>query len=160
MFSFDRMTALRQQAGYTSEQFRGYVDISAKKYRKIETGQQAPSCRELARIARALDVSTDYLLGMDIPVPPAIPETDSPDDDFRIRFARLMNEKDECIEFVSELSGKSVTAVNAWKSGHSKPDATTLVKLARYFGCTTDYLLGLSMLREPLDVLNVALLVG
>ena len=160
MFVHQRMTELRQQAGYDSEQFRSIIDISAKKYRKIENGQQAPSCKELARIARALDVSTDYLLGMDIPVPPEIPEEDGPDDSFRVRFTRLLKESGDDITSIEEVSGKSSSAISAWKAGRSKPDATTLVLLAQFFGCTTDYLLGVSMLREPVEVNHSALLCG
>lgn len=149
MFVHERMTELRDAAGYTQEEFRCLVDISSKKYYKIEKGQQAPSCRELVRIARALNVSTDYLLGMDIPVPPEIPEHDSPDDNFRIRFNRLLTESGDSVDDIAEATGKSVSTVNAWKGGRSKPDAMTLVTLAGHFSCTTDYLLGVSMLREP-----------
>lgn len=160
MFIFERMTELREKAGYTPEEFRCLVDISHKKYLKIESGQQAPSCREAARIARALDISTDYLLGMDIVLPPEIPECDSPDDNFRIRFMRLMKEFSESVEDIAGVTGKSVSTVTAWKGGRCKPDATTLVTLACHFGCTTDYLLGVSMLRIPTGVSTSALMCG
>ena len=39
---------------------------------------------------------------------------------------------------------KSESAIRMWESGKTKPDADTLIKIAEYFGCTTDYLLGLS----------------
>ena len=39
---------------------------------------------------------------------------------------------------------KSEGAIRMWETGRTKPDADTLIKLASYFDCTTDYLLGLS----------------
>ncbi len=38
--------------------------------------------------------------------------------------------------------------VRAWELGRTKPNADTLIKLAQYFNCTTDYLLGLSDIRS------------
>ena len=43
-----------------------------------------------------------------------------------------------------------------WETGRSKPDADTLIKLAQYFDCTTDYLLGLSEYRNAEHESNVA----
>jgi len=39
---------------------------------------------------------------------------------------------------------KGESAVRMWEIGRSKPDVDTLIKLAKYFNCTTDFLLGLS----------------
>jgi transcriptional regulator with XRE-family HTH domain len=40
--------------------------------------------------------------------------------------------------------GKTESACRAWELGRTKPDCDTLIKLAQYFECSTDYLLGLS----------------
>lgn len=40
------------------------------------------------------------------------------------------------------FSGKST--VSQWEAGVRSPDPTTIVKIAKLFNCTTDYLLGLS----------------
>jgi len=45
----------------------------------------------------------------------------------------------------AQLAGafeKSEGAIRMWETGRTKPDADTLIKLAEYFDCTTDYLLG------------------
>lgn len=47
--------------------------------------------------------------------------------------------------------GKSESAVRAWEIERSKPDADTLIKLAKYFNCTTDYLLGLSDYKNSVE---------
>ena len=50
--------------------------------------------------------------------------------------------------------GKSESAVRMWETGRSKPDADTLIKLAQFFECTTDYLLGLSDVKNEKDFQN------
>lgn len=40
--------------------------------------------------------------------------------------------------------GFSNQAISAWESGLREPDCDSIVKLAKYFNVTTDYLLGLS----------------
>ncbi len=40
--------------------------------------------------------------------------------------------------------GKTESAVRAWELGRTKPDVDTIIKISKYFDCTSDYLLGLS----------------
>ena len=49
---------------------------------------------------------------------------------------------------LAAVLGKSEGAVRAWEIDRSKPDADTLITLADYFKCTTDYLLGRSDYRN------------
>jgi len=46
---------------------------------------------------------------------------------------------------------KSEGAVRSWETGKAKPDCDTLIKLAAYFNCSTDYLLGLSEFKSVQD---------
>ncbi|MCL1884732.1 MAG: helix-turn-helix domain-containing protein [Defluviitaleaceae bacterium] len=45
---------------------------------------------------------------------------------------------------IASIVGKSEAAVRAWEYGRAKPEADTLIALARLFGCSSDFLLGLS----------------
>ena len=64
--------------------------------------------------------------------------------EFKDRIKGLRAEKGMTTTTLAAEFGKSDTALRMWETGRSKPDADTLVKLAKYFNCTTDYLLGLS----------------
>ena len=44
---------------------------------------------------------------------------------------------------LGEKFGISYSAVNHWENRGSEPDFETLCKIAKFFGVTTDYLLGL-----------------
>jgi transcriptional regulator with XRE-family HTH domain len=64
--------------------------------------------------------------------------------EFKDRIRAVRNERGMSqTQLASELD-KGESAVRMWEIGRSKPDADTLIKLAEFFGCTTDYLLGLS----------------
>lgn len=64
--------------------------------------------------------------------------------EFKSRIKQLRMEKKFTHTQLASQFGKTEAAVRAWETGRTKPDADTLIILAEYFGCTTDYLLGLS----------------
>ena len=64
--------------------------------------------------------------------------------EFKDRIKMIRVEKGDSPAQLAAFLGKTESAVRAWEIERSKPDADTLIKLAKYFGCTTDYLLGLS----------------
>ena len=52
--------------------------------------------------------------------------------------------------------GMSETALAEWNRGKSKPTISAIIKLARYFNVSADYLLGLTDERKPLENREVA----
>ena len=48
----------------------------------------------------------------------------------------------------SELMGLSSRALQQYETGSRQPSAETLAKIARFYGCSVDYLLGLTDNRE------------
>lgn len=46
------------------------------------------------------------------------------------------------VEFAKEFN-IGQTTVSGWETGYREPDLDTLIKLSKYFGVTTDYLLGI-----------------
>lgn len=57
---------------------------------------------------------------------------------------------------LSKATGISSGNICDWKSGRSKPNAETLVKVANYFDCSVDYLLGRTNIKkvnsEPITI--------
>ncbi|MCL2367648.1 MAG: helix-turn-helix domain-containing protein, partial [Oscillospiraceae bacterium] len=68
--------------------------------------------------------------------------------EFKDRIKALRVERNMTQSQVAAMLGKSEGAVRAWEIERSKPDIDTLIILAEYFKCTTDYLLGLSDYRN------------
>lgn len=72
------------------------------------------------------------------------------------RLALLRKENDiSQLEFATRV-GLSQQTISRYESGEREPDYDTLKKFASYFGVTTDYLLGLSDVRNPYDVNTIA----
>lgn len=59
----ERLRSLRKSKGYTQEDLAELAGIGRPNLAKYETGKSLPSVDILIKLADALDVSTDYLLG-------------------------------------------------------------------------------------------------
>lgn len=57
-----RIRNLREERGYSREQLAEYAEISVNFLGAIETGEKGMRAVNLARIAKVLDVTADYLL--------------------------------------------------------------------------------------------------
>ena len=58
------MDALREQRGYSQRQMARLIGVSHASYRAYETGKYEPNHARTIKIAKELDVSVDYLLGL------------------------------------------------------------------------------------------------
>ena len=65
-------------------------------------------------------------------------------EDFAERLLELRKEKGLGQVALAKETGLSKAAIAHWELGHRVPLATYVIILAKYFGVTTDYLLGLS----------------
>ncbi len=61
MFS-KRLREIRIEKGYTQEEIADYLGFTRPTYTAYESGRRKPDNDTLAKIARFLNVSTDYLL--------------------------------------------------------------------------------------------------
>jgi len=63
--------------------------------------------------------------------------------EFKDRIKYLIDKRDMPVAQLALDFGKTESAVRSWILGRTKPDADTLINLAKYFNCSTDYLLGI-----------------
>lgn len=70
------------------------------------------------------------------------------DKSFAERFSKLMDERDVRQYQVAEVIGRSRQVIGYYKDGRSEPDLGAVVKIANYFGVTTDWLLGVTTSRR------------
>ncbi|MDD3569636.1 MAG: helix-turn-helix domain-containing protein [Lachnospiraceae bacterium] len=50
---------------------------------------------------------------------------------------------------------KGEAAIRTWETGRAKPDSDTLIKLAKIFNCSVDYLLGISASKKISPMLEI-----
>lgn len=60
----ERLKEIRIKKNLTQEEFAKLLNISPSSISLYETGNREPSLSTLVNIAKILDVSTDYLLGL------------------------------------------------------------------------------------------------
>ena len=63
---------------------------------------------------------------------------------FPERLKELRIEKGLSQEQLSKATGLSRSVIGYWESGKKHPTSPAIIALAKYFGVTTDYLLGVT----------------
>lgn len=61
-----RLKEMREKKGFSQAELGRKVCITTQAINAFELGYRDPTCAVLFRIAKALDCTTDYLLGMDM----------------------------------------------------------------------------------------------
>jgi len=74
----------------------------------------------------------------------------------QLRESKNLSQEDfsrEFAEFINRTKGAySVMSISAWETGRKLPPADTIISLAQFYGCTSDYILGLSANAQMLRV--------
>lgn len=68
---------------------------------------------------------------------------------FAVRLKELRLEKKLTQKDLAEKLNMQNTAISKYELNERKPDTETLLKIAKYFNVSTDYLLGSSDMRNP-----------
>ena len=67
----ERLTVIRRRRGISQRQLAKHADMSATVLNRLERGLQCVTAERIATLARLLETSTDYLLGLTIDDPDA-----------------------------------------------------------------------------------------
>ncbi len=102
----DRLKKLRIKSGLNQTQAAKKLNLSRVNYNRYENGERDPDDDTLKVIATFFNVSTDYLLGMDIPESGLVTKDD-------IRKANITDEELELIKITRE-EGISVKDIQYW----------------------------------------------
>lgn len=68
------------------------------------------------------------------------------------RLRQLREERQEKQDDIANAMGTQQGMVSKWENGAVQPDIDMLIKLARYFGVSIDYLVGCSDTRDPVTL--------
>ena len=74
---------------------------------------------------------------------------------FKERLVQLRKEKELNQEQFAKVIGYTRTTISAWEVGRNEPSNADTVKIADFFGVSTDYLLGKSDIRNPEELKKV-----
>lgn len=102
-------------------------------------GDGLPSIDTLVKLADYFKCSTDFLLGLKDTTNEATFKPRPPFSEQLTFILRHFNITKYRLEKQTKLSEKTV---NRWHNGKTQPNAESLIKLAKYFDCSVDFLLG------------------
>ncbi|MDE6604727.1 MAG: helix-turn-helix domain-containing protein [Clostridia bacterium] len=109
-----------------------------------ETSFRIPCADAIIILSRYFQVSTDYVLNLtdDNTMLHRIDDFEVDMSTFNLRLKELRKQKNLSQDQLALKTGLTQTSINHWEKGKCIPTADAIVALARYFGVTTDYLLG------------------
>jgi transcriptional regulator with XRE-family HTH domain len=103
----DRLKLARIDAGHTQESLAEFLGIDTRQIWRYENEETIPKADMVARIAEALNVSTDYLLGLtDDPTPVEMATNHLSADEKAILRALRQGERMEAIRIISSSGGR------------------------------------------------------
>lgn len=76
--------------------------------------------------------------------------------DFSDRLKELMQENKMTHQMLADRYDMDRTSVGKWVQGKNRPDLDMLVDLAKLFEVSTDYLTGVSNIRNPYEIKTIA----
>ena len=131
---------LREDLGFTQDEVAIKIGISRQYYGMIESGERNVPVRTAKKIARILGFEwTVFYDGQDA-------ESEVPEYAKRIKALRVKVGYTQ--KNLSDVLGKTESAIRMWELGLSSPNIDTLQSLAKVFGVSLDYLLGLERAEE------------
>lgn len=71
----------------------------------------------------------------------------------RLRSLRI--KKDESLEKIAKYLNVTIQTISNYETGKRDMTPDTIIKLANYYGVSTDYLLGKSDIRNPEEIKNI-----
>lgn len=136
----ERLQQLRKSKKISQQQLADDLHINRGTYAHYEINKRQPDYDILIKIADYFHVSVDYLLGNQKPISAlALSKTTSV---FGHMLQQLRKNKKSSQTVLSKELGVAQSTVGMWESGKREPDYDTLIRIAKYFHVSVDYLLG------------------
>lgn len=145
-----RMERVMREKGVSRTELKDMVGISLQSIGNYLNDKRKPDYEIVSRLAKALGVSADYLLGLsEVPI-----REDGKDErseekkerynsPFATNLRELIARNGTTRTALSKALGISRQAVSQYADGTGQPNVNKLVMIADYFGVSVEYLVGL-----------------
>ena len=135
----ERLKEYMVELGLTQEILESETGIPRSLISNFLLNKHTPSFDKLVALLEFFNCSADYLIGLtDIPTD----ETLYPVVPFNERLRTILKEKGVSQERLKRELNFSGSVIYKWLSGKNKPSTDSLIKLAKFFDCSVDYLIG------------------
>lgn len=126
----ERLNHTRKARGRTAQSMADMLCIAIRSYRAYESNTREPDFATLVKIADALGVTTDYLLGRSCGA------------SFPARLNAVRKSRHLTALAMADYLGVTIRTYRNYESGVSQPSLETLVRIANKLNVSVDYLLG------------------
>lgn len=135
---------LRKEFNVSLTQLAEEIGFSKSVISDWEIGNRTPCANAIIILSRYFQVSTDYILQVtdDNSMLHRMDDFVADMTIFNKRLKELRTSKNLSQETLAKRTGLTKTSINHWENGKCPPNANAIITLARFFGVTTDYLLG------------------
>lgn len=142
-----RLSAVREALGLKQSSIGDTVGCSNGAFSLYERNKRHPPLHVLYNLCELYGLSVDYLLGVFTPQPHVFAE----------RLQNVLNKHpDKSLDEFCKIYDLDSATAGLLISGVAYPNTLVFNKLCIYFGCSADYLLGLSDTLQPAAEKNVA----
>lgn len=135
----ERLKDLMEEAEINTPALAARINVEQSAILRIVKAERLPSTATLVKIADFFKCTTDYLLGQSDILDERTFKQRPPFNDqlnFLLGYFKVSKYKLEKVTKISELT------VNNWQRGKYEPTIENLIKLANFFKCSVDFVLG------------------
>lgn len=136
----EQLTELMNEDGYNQTTLAKALNTPRAKISLYLTGKSVPNFKYFVALIDFFNCSADFLAGLN-----DYPTRDTkykPVQPFNIRLREILKLKDKTQKSLIESQHISWNTLHGWLSGKSLPSVENLIKLAKFFNCSIDFILG------------------
>lgn len=135
----ERLKELMEEAGLNNSALAEKINFEQSEISKFLRAERMPSAATLVKLADFFNCTTDYILGLSDVLddrkfkqrPPFSEQLN-----FLLKYFKVSKYRIEKDAGISEM------AINRWQKGLYEPNIDSLIKLAKQFKCSVDFVLG------------------
>lgn len=135
----ERIKELISEKNFDAESLSEIIGVEQSVIYKWWAAVSLPSLNNLIKLSDYFNCTTDFLLGLKEHSDNVSFKKNPP---FSIQLKIIFNKFNTTEYIVSKKSGISRSLFHYWLTGKNIPSIDNIVKLAEYFDCTVDYLIG------------------
>lgn len=123
----------------TQTDFAKKINILPSYVSRYILGQQNPDFEIAVRMADYFNCTLDYLFGLE---EYNVKKDFHPYPEFKFRFKFLLTKFNKTVKEVEIGTGIAKSSLYYWLSGERIPSMDSIIKLAKYFNCSMDFIIG------------------
>ncbi len=157
----DRLKSLRKEKGLKQNELAKKLNASRVTITRYENGTRQPDIGTVEKIAEILNVQPSLLFEVSnvhhegLEEHQYLNEREGNIIEFKDRLKSLRKEKNMTLQDICNSINVGKGNLSSYENGHYKPSMEVIIKIANLFSVSTDYLLGVSDIRQHITTTGI-----